>query len=448
VCDGYDGEGYFHINWGWGSSQGYYLLTAIDTAGTSLINYHSDQEAIVHAEPRSALPTQGDGILFADPIAEAISLMTADVDDDGTLTMEEASRVTEMGAVPAAYMYSFDEFRYFTGVSSLCFGMFTECNKMKSITLHDSITSIGERAFWNCTSLAEITVPCLVTSIGNMAFSGCSGLKRFTWNARNCAPIVTPIVNGAVEVLTIGDSVEVIPNNFAKNAKIKEVTIGKSVNRINSSAFYHCTSLKRLVIPNSVETINQKAFYENSALEQVKLGNGLTLINDHAFYGCSSLQHVTVPNSVNKIGMNAFNGCAALASVTIGESVATINSNAFAGCRSLKTVTCLVPEPLAIKSSVFLNLYEQAVLRVPAASLDAYMAAAPWNQFSAILAIDPGQGDVNLDGVTNVADLTDLIDLILKQSFTEYADVNGDGIINIGDVAQVVDLLLGDTDER
>ena len=448
VCDGYDGEGYFHINWGWGSSQGFYLLTAIDTAVTSLINYHSNQEAIIHAEPRAALPTQGDGIHFADPIAEAISLMTADADDDGSLTMEEVARVTEMDAVPAAYMYSFDEFRYFTGVSSLCFGMFTECNKMKSITLHDSITSIGERAFWNCTSLAEITVPCLVTSIGNMAFSGCSGLKRFTWNARNCAPIVTPIVNGAVEVLTIGDSVEVIPNNFAKNAKIKEVTIGKSVNRINSSAFYHCTSLKSLVIPNSVETINQKAFYENSALEQVKLGNGLTLINDHAFYGCSSLQHVTVPNSVNKIGMNAFNGCAALTSVTIGESVATINSNAFAGCRSLKTVTCLVPEPLAIKSSVFLNLYEQAVLRVPAASLDAYRAAAPWNQFSAILAIDPGQGDVNLDGVTNVADLTDLIDLILKQSFTEYADVNGDGIVNIGDVAQVVDLLLGDTDER
>ena len=442
VCDGYDGEGYFHINWGWGASQGYYLLTAIDSVGTSLLNYSSFQEAVFHAEPRAFLPLHEDGIPFVDPIAEAISLMTGDADDNGVLTVEEAASVTEMGPFTAAYMSSFDEFRYFNGVHSLCYGMFYECNKMKGIVLHDSITSIGEWAFKNCTSLAEITVPCNVSSIGNMAFAGCSGLKRFIWNARNCAPTVTPIVNGAVEQLVVGDSVEVIPNNFAKNARIKDLTIGKSVNKIGASAFYGCSGLKRVVIPNSVETINQKAFYENTALEQVTLGNALTLLNSHAFYGCRNLRSIAIPNSVTQIGMYAFSGCTSLSSVLIGSAVSSMSSNVFSGCDSLKVVTCLVPEPLAINVSVFKNRYEQAILRVPAASLDAYKAASPWNQFSEIVAIDVSQGDVNLDGVTNVADLTDLIDQILEGRFTEYGDVNGDGEVNVGDVAEVVDLLL------
>ena len=442
VCDGYDGEGYFHINWGWGSSQGYYLLTAVDSAGTSLINYSALQDAIFHAEPRSFLPMQDDGITFADPIARGVCLMTGDANDDGVLTTDEAASVTAVGPFTAAYMSSFDEFRYFTSVSDICSQMFNECRMMKSIVLPDAVTSIGERAFWNCISLEGITVPCSVASIGNMAFAGCSSLKRLTWNARRCAPTAMPIVNGAVDILTIGDSVEVIPNNFAKNARVKEVTIGKRVETINASAFYGCKSLKSLVIPNSVTSIGKNAFYESTALEQVTLGDGVTIINNHAFYGCSSLGSIAIPNSVTQVGMYAFSQCANLSRVLIGSSVSRISSNAFAGCDSLKMVTCLVPEPLSINETVFRNLYGQAVLRVPAASLDAYRSTAPWNLFSQIVAIDVAQGDVNLDGVTNVADLTDLIDLILAGRFTDYGDVNGDGAVNVGDVADVIDRLL------
>ena len=443
VCDGYDGDGYFHINWGWGVSQGYYLLTAIDSAGTSLLSYPSLQDAIIHAEPRQSLPSQEGGIQFADPIAEAVSLMWGDANDDGVLTIDEAAAVTAVEQIPAAFMSSFDEFGYFIGVTSIGFELFYECNKMKSIVLPDALTSIGEKAFYNCNSLFEIAIPCSVTSIGNMAFSCCSGLRRFIWNARNCAPTVTPIVNGAVEYLAIGDSVEVIPNNFAKNAKIKQVTIGNSVKIINPWAFNGCTALKSVILPNSLETINQSAFQGNTSLEQVTLGNGLTSIGDRAFYGCTRLRNIAIPNSVTRIGMYAFFKCSNVSSVLIGSAVSSIKSNAFNGCDSLKVVTCLVPEPLAINENVFRNLYGQAVLRVPVASLEAYQATAPWNKFSAIVAIDVSQGDVNLDGVTDVADLVALIDQILECSFTDYGDVNGDGTVNVGDVADVIDRLFG-----
>lgn len=51
VCDGYDADGYFHINWGWGGmSDGYFLLAALDPeqqgVGGSTSGYNFDQSVI------------------------------------------------------------------------------------------------------------------------------------------------------------------------------------------------------------------------------------------------------------------------------------------------------------------------------------------------------------------------------------------------------------------
>ena len=47
---------------------------------------------------------------------------------------------------------------------------------MSSITIPDSVTSIGERAFWSCDRLTSITIPSSVTSIGEYALCGCEKL--------------------------------------------------------------------------------------------------------------------------------------------------------------------------------------------------------------------------------------------------------------------------------
>ena len=442
VCDGYDGEGFFHFNYGWGDQGTYFLLTPIDSVGTSVIRFNRYQQAIINAAPRAAMPSFEDGIQFADPMTRALCLNAADADDDGTVTMEEAAAVTDMGPFRWLWMSSFDEFEHFTGVTSLGFSMFNGCEKLESIILHDAVTSIGENAFNNCTSLKEISIPCSVTRIGNNAFLGCNSMKRFYWNAKSCLPTVGGIIPAAVEYLSIGDSVGVIPSSFAKSTRIKYLTIGKNVTKISSYAFYKCAELKRVVIPDSVRSIAQWAFFEDTALVELKLGNGLTEIGSRAFDMCSALKHVSIPNSVTKIDMYAFYKCTSLRSVVIGNSVASISTNAFNGCDSLKTVTCLVPEPISIKPNVFNNLYDQAILRVPAGSVEAYQAVSPWNQFSQIIPIDPTEGDVNLDGVTNIDDLIDLIDQVLKGSSSDYSDVNGDGTISIDDTATLVDRLL------
>ncbi len=56
VCDGYDGNGYFHFNWGWGGmSDGYFLLTALNPGslgtGGGAGGYNMQQDAVIGVRP-------------------------------------------------------------------------------------------------------------------------------------------------------------------------------------------------------------------------------------------------------------------------------------------------------------------------------------------------------------------------------------------------------------
>ena len=52
---------------------------------------------------------------------------------------------------------------------------------LTSITLPDSVTSIGSSAFRGCKNLTSITIPNSVTSIGDGAFNGCTNLTAVTF---------------------------------------------------------------------------------------------------------------------------------------------------------------------------------------------------------------------------------------------------------------------------
>ena len=57
---------------------------------------------------------------------------------------------------------------------------FSECKHLKSVTIPDTVTTIGECAFDNCSSLKSIVIPDSVTSIGVWAFNKCTSLKTIS----------------------------------------------------------------------------------------------------------------------------------------------------------------------------------------------------------------------------------------------------------------------------
>ena len=125
---------------------------------------------------------------------------------------------------------------------------------LKSITIGNSVTEIGNSTFKECSGLTAITIPNSVTSIGESAFYGCSGLTSLT-----------------------------IPN---------------SVTEIGWGAFYNCSGLTSITIPNSVTEIGNSVFYGCSGLTAIIIPSSVTKIGYQAFSGCFGLTSVTSLNPV------------------------------------------------------------------------------------------------------------------------------------------------------
>ena len=204
---------------------------------------------------------------------------------------------------------------------------------IKSVTIPDSVTSIGESAFQGCTSLTSITIPDSVTSIGNWAFYGCTSLTS----------------------ITVGNSVTSIGYSaFRGCTSLTSVTIGNSVTSIGNLAFYDCDSLTSITIPDSVTSIGNYAFQGCTSLTSITIPEGVTSIGRDAFQDCP-IKMATIPTSLisyipknnlttviidggNNIPGYAFRDCRSLTSVTIGNSVTSIGNYAFQACISLTSV--------------------------------------------------------------------------------------------------------------
>jgi hypothetical protein len=201
-------------------------------------------------------------------------------------------------------------------------------NDIKSVSLPDGLTSIGNNAFFGCTSLTSVTIPDSVTSIGNNAFRGCTSLSS----------------------VTIPDSVTSIENYaFSGCTSLTSVTIPDSVTSIGYDAFWGCTSLTSVTIPDSVTSIRGFAFSRCTSLTAINVAEGNTAYcsdngalydkSGNALHTCpAGIESFILPNTVKSVGDGAFSG-GILREVTFTSGAdVSIKHEGFYDCASLKKI--------------------------------------------------------------------------------------------------------------
>ena len=121
---------------------------------------------------------------------------------------------------------------------------------LKSVMIPDSVTSIESVAFCYCSSLASVSIGNSVTSIGKYAFGNCPKLTSVTINANaivnkkyTASNNISDIFDNHVTKYIIGDDVKGIGELAISNCSMASVTIGKSVTSIGFGAFIHCKNL-------------------------------------------------------------------------------------------------------------------------------------------------------------------------------------------------------------
>lgn len=144
--------------------------------------------------------------------------------------------------------------------------------------------------------------------------------------------------NSTLEEVTLPPTLDEIEDSaFFKCSSLTEITIPEGVTKIGTNAFYGCSQLTSITIPSTIKNMDT-AFSGNTALSQVTLTNGIPKISSHAFERCTELREIKVPISVDEICPFAFNGCTGLTSVTLEKGINIINSNAFKDCTELNDV--------------------------------------------------------------------------------------------------------------
>lgn len=256
----------------------------------------SKLESVELSPLNKALRTDGRGIYSADGstfVALAVLCEAYEVDPGCTVIGKKAFAgmgcLTELG-IPAQ-LEVLDEFALSrTSIRSFC--------------APASLRVIGRQAFFNCRQLTELALNEGLEEVGDEAFCACGitslqlprtirelGKKVVDRTALKCSgPDATFSIEEGSEAIRLdeyGVLYAIEPQGLrvirGMDASVEEVSLLPGTYKVGESAFAKQMKLRRVTLPE-----------------------GLLVIEDNAFRDCRGLEHVDVPSTVVEVGDNAF----------------------------------------------------------------------------------------------------------------------------------------------
>ncbi len=297
------------------------------------------------------------------------------------------------------------------------------------------VSAIGENAFWKCPCLTSVTMPDSLVSIGKMAFQECGfesiaipeGVTKLdTWAFCHCEDLVT-------------------------------VMLPKTLKSVGYGVFQDCVSLENIVLPESITEISANMFLNCEFLEKITVPEGVTSIGNGAFGGCYSLRSINIPENVTEIGTYAFNDCMRIKNITLPKSMKSIDEGAFKECITLKSITfenaeCDIFDRADTISSGHDQKWDSYFSGVIYGHKNSTAQAYAKKYGCKFGDLDSGteydyktvKGDANIDGAVNVRDtafIAQMISLGKANDLPIVSDFNDDRKVDVRDAAAIAKYL-------
>lgn len=206
------------------------------------------------------------------------------------------------------------------GIETIAGGAFYECKDLTAVTIPASVKTIKKNAFRG-TGLTSVTIPETVQSLDyGLTFYECNSLTTVYWNARNC-------------------------------------TLEENKDGGYSPPFYNDSSITAFIFDERIESLPAAVCAGLNSITTIHIPNNTKSIGDYAFSRCTSLSSVHLPAKTSQVGYNAFYGCESLTeplyngfvfaflptsytgAYTIPSGIETIAGGAFSGCIGLTAIT-------------------------------------------------------------------------------------------------------------
>ena len=253
-------------------------------------------------------------------------------------------------------------------VNAIASGAFLNCSTLKTITVLDSVTSIGFGAFSGCNNLTEMTLPFVggsanatesrgavfgyifgdkdlgdddmdksTTKYSTSSSSGFTSQSHWSDNTNYMFYFAIP---KSIRKVTITNQTKIPEYAFQNCDLIKEIKFTTEITDVGLNSFQKCSALSVCDFSVSDSTIiNQYAFQNCTSLTTFTVPDGVIKISAYTFDGCTALTTLVIPNTVETISACAFKNCAGLTSIIVPNSVTSIGGGAFAGCNGLVEMT-------------------------------------------------------------------------------------------------------------
>ena len=278
---------------------------------------------------------------------------------------------------------------------------------LRQVNIPEGITEIGPAAFESCYNLENISLPSTLKTIGNEAFSYCLGLREIVLPEGLTSVDKYAFYASALTSIVIPENVSSLGEGaFAECSNMTEAVVKSDVKSLPLAIFNRCSSLEKVELPETVECIGTNAFWCDFALKEINFPSGLKELEYAAMPGCN-IESLLLPAMVERIGEycfasaqcttvdlsltqlselpgHAFNECPNLRSIILPATMEVITDN-FYLCPEIEHVECLSAVPPVVEGETFdEEVFDKAMLVVPAGSEEAYRNAEVWKKFANI----------------------------------------------------------------